>query len=109
MLKTFQDFCAVLDACTEGYNCLVLDTRIAMRDPKNCIFYYKAQMHPETFHVGREIFWQLSEQLYVDRSDNDMEVSRVLGVDPLKPGTAEIRSKSVVIKKVDSVDKSKRK
>ena len=105
MLKTFQDFCAVLDVCTEGYSCLVLDTRIAMRDPKNCIFYYKAKPRTETFRVGRSVFWDLSKMLYVNRSDNEMEVSRVLGMDPLGSNHSPVRSKSLVIKKVEDDQK----
>lgn len=105
MLKTYQDFCNVLDACTAGYSCLVLDTRLAMRDPNNCIFYYTANSKIQSFRIGRSIFWDLSTMFYVDKSDNDMEVSRVLGIDPLEKTTTEIRSKTMTIKKVPNDDK----
>lgn len=107
MLKTYQDFSNVLDACTAGYSCLVLDTRIAMRDPNNCIFYYVAKQRKENFKMGRDVFWDLSKMFYVDRSDNDMEVSRILGIDPLQQGTTEIKSKTLVIKKIPLPENSK--
>ena len=83
MLKTQADFNAVLDACTEGYNCLVLDTRIAMRDPMNSIFRYRAKPRHDNFQMGRSVFWKLSESFFIDRSDNEMDVNRVLGSDPM--------------------------
>jgi len=108
MINTFADFCKVLDLCTQGYNCLVLDTRIAMRDPMNCIFTYRAQARTESFRMGREVFWNLSQTFYVNRSDNDMDVSRVLGLDPLRNAVStEIRSKGMIIKKVQEEEDNK--
>lgn len=87
-LRTYDDFAAVLEKCTQGYSCLVLDTRIAMRDSANCIFFYTAKPRSEPFQVGRPVFWGLSTKFYVDKSDNEMDVERVLGVAPLngEPG-----------------------
>ena len=106
MLKNQQDFNAVLDACTQGYSCLVLDTRLAMRDPNNCIFHYKPKMRTEHFKVGRSVFWDLSNFFFIDRSDNDMAVERVLGLDPLgKKGSNQVRSqKGLVISKMERDD-----
>ena len=102
MLRTFQDFCQVLDACTKGYSCLVLDTRLAMRDPENCLFFYEAKVHRENFQCGRDVFFKLSDFFFVDRSDNDMDVSRVLGVDPGGSGVTQIHgSKVVIINKIE--------
>ena len=96
MIKTYNDFCSVLDACTQGYKCLVLDTRLAMRDPTNCIFFYQAKLHPTEFSVGRSIFWDLSSELYVDRSDNTMDVKRVLGADPENKSSSTIKGKLII-------------
>jgi hypothetical protein len=86
----------------------VLDTRIAMRDPMNCIFTYKAQHRTESFRMGRDVFWHLSETFYVNRSDNEMDVSRVLGLDPLRTAVStEIRSKGMIIKKVQEEEDNK--
>jgi hypothetical protein len=81
MLPTQKDFDAVLNACTRGYSCLVLDTRIAMRDPKNSLFFYTAKIRQEEFRVGRPQFWTLSNHFFVDRSDNELNVGKVLGID----------------------------
>jgi hypothetical protein len=100
MLKNQNDFNAVLDACTEGYSCLVLDTRIAMRDPQNSLFFYTADLHPEEFKVGRPVFFTLSEHYFQDKSDNDMSVQRVLGMDPSAPNARVVQKGKTIINKV---------
>ena len=87
MLKTVDDFNAVLEECTKGFSCLVLDTRIAMRDPLNSIFYYKAKVRHEPFTLGRPVFWKLSDKYFVDKADNDLDVSKILGIDNLREST----------------------
>ena len=32
--------------------------------------------------MGRPVFWKLSEYFFVDRSDNELSVTAVLGSDP---------------------------
>ena len=103
MLKNQNDFNAVLDACTEGYSCLVLDTRIAMRDPANSLFFYTADLHPGDFRVGRPVFFTLSEHYFQDKSDNDMSVQRVLGTDPSSSGTQVLKKGHTLINKVLSL------
>jgi len=103
MLKNQNDFNAVLDACTEGYSCLVLDTRIAMRDPANSLFFYTADLHPEQFRVGRPVFFTLSEHYFQDKSDNDMSVQRVMGSDPSSSGTQVVKKGHTLINKVLSL------
>jgi hypothetical protein len=102
MIPNYKDFVAILDMCTQGYSCLVLDTRLAMRDPAHCIFYYKAKPRLENFQVGREVFWKLSDFFFVDRADNDLDVTRVLGVDPLASSSKSIKQgKNFIIHKLD--------
>lgn len=108
MIQHYKDFVAILDACTQGYGCLVLDTRIAMRDPANCIFYYKAKPRRDSFQVGRPVFWEISKKVFIDRSDNDMDVSRVIGIDPLST-TKPVRSaRGLIIHKVEEDEESRK-
>lgn len=104
MFKNYNDFSRVLDACTTGFDCLVLDTRKAVRDPSSCIFYYRAKIRKEPFRVGRSVFWGLSEKCYVDRSDNEMSVKKVLGNDPIEPSGSAIPKRAaraeLVVRKV---------
>ena len=72
-----------------------------MRDPANSLFFYKAELHPENFKMGKEIFFKLSDHYYQDKSDNDMSVQRVMGVDPSNGGSKCLKkSGGIVITKL---------
>jgi hypothetical protein len=79
MFSKYKDFVRVFEACAKGYDCIVLDTRRAATTPDECIFYYRAAMHPEPFRVGKSVFWQLSQYYFVDRGDYAMEPDKVIG------------------------------
>ena len=80
MFTSYKSFCKVFEACTQQYECIVLDTRKAAKSPTDSVFYYKARLIDEPFRVGRPIFWCLSDYYYADTSDYSMDVSKVLGV-----------------------------
>jgi hypothetical protein len=110
MIPNYRDFVTILDMCTQGYSCLVLDTKLAMRDPQHCIFYYQAKIRSEPFRVGRPVFWTLSDHFFIDRADNDLDVSRVLGIDPLESSTRNVqRGRHMIIHKVEEEEEPKKK
>lgn len=76
--KSFRDFSKVFEACAVGYDCIVLDTRRMATHPNECIFFYKATLRTEPFHVGRRVFKELSSYYFCDTQDNDMDVNKVL-------------------------------
>ena len=80
MFSNYKSFCQVFEACTQQYECIVLDTRQAAKKPMDSVFYYKARVIKEPFKVGRPVFWRLSDYYYADNSDYTMDVSKVLGV-----------------------------
>jgi hypothetical protein len=100
MFKTYKDFCRVFDECTKGYDCIVLDTRKASSSPFGCIFYYRATPKKDPFHVGREIFWKLSEHYFHDSKDYSMDPSRVLGGSPVTDRDARADSTSLRVVKM---------
>lgn len=79
MFKNYRDFCKVFDACAQGYDCIVLDTRKASQKASDCVFYYRAKYLTKAFRVGRPIFWSLSNFYFEDRTDYSMDPQRVLG------------------------------
>ena len=91
MIGTFKDFNKVFESCAKGFDCIVLDRRKALREPKNCIFYYRATIR-EPFHTGREIFWTMSEKYFVDKADYSMDPTRVLGGGVQKEKTIFIKN-----------------
>jgi hypothetical protein len=95
----FKDFCKVFDACAQGYDCLVLDTRKAAShgDGSCAISYYCAKMLDEPFQVGKPVFWKLSDYYYTDKTDYSMDAFKVLGV---LPRQLEPDDDNIVIKKI---------
>jgi hypothetical protein len=99
MFSTYKNFCQVFEACTQQYECIVLDTRQAAKHPTDSVFYYKAKIIKDPFMVGRPIFWQLSKYYFADSSDYSMDVSKVLGVHESAIDATEERQESRIIKK----------
>jgi hypothetical protein len=51
MFPTFESFCGVLDACTDNYECLVIDNATRSNNLEDLVFWYKASPH-DAFVVG---------------------------------------------------------
>ena len=69
---SFEFFGQVMDQCTQNYECLVIDNTSQSNKLEDCIFWYKAEMHPEKFRIGAPEFWQHSEQHYRDKDEEDI-------------------------------------
>ena len=57
MFPTYKLFCTVLDACTQNFDCLVVDRTVKSSRWQDCVFWYKAQkLHPR-FRMGSQSYW----------------------------------------------------
>jgi hypothetical protein len=63
VFPTFDQFCQVMDACTENYECLVLDNTSKSNNITDCVFWYKAAMR-KNFRCGSPAFWQFHQKNY---------------------------------------------
>jgi hypothetical protein len=63
IFPTFQSFNAVMDACTENYECLVLDNTVKSNRIQDCVFWYKAALR-KNFRVGSPALWRMNKKLY---------------------------------------------
>jgi hypothetical protein len=70
MFPTFEAFSQVMDACTENYECLVINNNSKSNKLTDQIFWYKAANH-KPFKLGSAEFWAMSEDL---NSDDEEEV-----------------------------------
>tara|TARA_B100000700_G_C14781815_1_gene731721 strand:- start:298 stop:741 length:444 start_codon:yes stop_codon:yes gene_type:complete len=69
---SFQQFNKTMDATTENYECLVYDSKAAKTNKiEDSVFWYKANPNLPTFRVGRPIFWNLHEQYYCDKEEEN--------------------------------------
>jgi hypothetical protein len=53
MFPSFSSFCQVLDACTNNYECLVIDHQTSSMNIEDMIFWYRAAPH-EDFIMGKD-------------------------------------------------------
>jgi hypothetical protein len=69
VFPTFDQFCQVMDACTENYECMVLDNTSKSNKISDCVFWYKAPIR-KNFRVGGPSFWQYHQRFYNPRAAN---------------------------------------
>ena len=62
VFASFEDFCAVLDRCTQNYETLMLDNTLQTNSPTDCVFWYKAKMTNGFFRLGKKVFFALDER-----------------------------------------------
>jgi hypothetical protein len=67
-------FSKVMDACTENYECLVLDNTVKSNKITDCVFWYKAKVRTG-FRVGSPNLWKLHSKMYnpkyLDQKEDD--------------------------------------
>ena len=95
IFPTFDMFNQVLTACTENFECLVLDNTSKSNKIEDVVFWYKAKLHPEgSFRIGHPSFWNCHKQHYNPRhADEEYE--------KLNPQKVKKNSIAVNIKKTD--------
>ena len=63
IFPTFDMFNQVMNACTENYECLVLDNTSKSNKIEDCIFWYKAKIKKK-FKVGSPAIWAYHQKNY---------------------------------------------
>ena len=63
LLPKLSDFCKLMDATTENYECLCLDNTSQSNKLEDSLYYYKAK--PEhNFKMGSAAFWRFHKEAY---------------------------------------------
>lgn len=71
MFKTFDEFCQVMDQCTENFECLVINNNSKSNKIEEQVYWYKADDH-EDFQLGAPQFWKYHSENYgIDDEDDD--------------------------------------
>jgi len=76
MFPTFEAFCQVMDACTENYECLVINNNSKSNKLIDQVFWYKADNHND-FKLGSKEFWELSKGVNSDDEDEKYDPNSV--------------------------------
>ena len=71
IFPTFEAFCTTLDACTQNYECIVIDNTSKSTNLNDVVFWYKAEEHPDNFEICSKEYWQLSREIESSKGDDD--------------------------------------
>ena len=59
---SFDFFCQIMDACTQNYECVVINNNSLSNRLEDIVFYYRADMHGD-FKIGAPEIWAQSQNL----------------------------------------------
>ena len=71
IFPTLDIFNQVMDACTENFECLVVDNTSKSNSIEDCIFWYKAKVR-KSFHVGSPEIWKYHRRHFNPRYEDKM-------------------------------------
>ena len=92
IFPTFDMFNQVLTACTENFECLVLDNTARSNKIEDVVFWYKAKLHPPgTFKIGHPSLWNCHKTNYNEKYDE--EEYKKIDEKPLKKNAIRINVK----------------
>ena len=75
VFPSFELFNQVMNACTENYECLVLDNTSKSNKIEDCVFYYKAPIR-KGFHIGSDAMWNFHRKNYNPSTMRNPQVNK---------------------------------
>ena len=72
MFPDFKTFCAVMDQCTENFECLVIDNTVKSNNIEEIVYWYKADDHGD-FILGAPVFWKLANDFPNKKPDETQQ------------------------------------
>ena len=94
IFPNFQMFNQVMTACTENYECLVLDNTSKSNKIEDCVFWYKAKMR-KNFKVGSPAIWAYHKKNYNPKHDPTSK-----GGNPNNVQSGQRKTSALTVKKV---------
>ena len=71
IFPTFNSFQTAMTACTENYECLVLDNSSKSNKIEDVVYWYKAKYPIKKFKVGGKKLWKWSKKNYNKRHETE--------------------------------------
>jgi hypothetical protein len=90
---SFEFFCQIMDQCTQNYECIVIDNTSQSGKLEDCVFWYRADIHPD-FRIGAAEFWQHSANFYRDKEEEEANQYDPNGARKLKGPSINVQKKS---------------
>lgn len=89
-----HSFIQTMNACTQDYGILVLDNTSTSNKIEDCVFHYKASMHPK-FKLCSEKVWRIHRQVYNEK-DHKISLQSLNGIQSSKKSNSKNTTYSVV-------------
>ncbi len=70
VFPSFEFYCQIMDQCTQNYECLVIDNTSQSSRLDECVYWYKAELHPP-FRIGAPEFWAHSAAHMRERGEGE--------------------------------------
>ena len=83
IFPTFASFSETMDACTENYECLVLDNTSKSNKIEDCVFWYKARPN-RRYRIGCSKLWEVAEKHYNKNYEDDEESASITKIENKK-------------------------
>lgn len=74
IFPTFEAFCALMDQCTENFECLVINNTTRSNKIEDQVFWYKADMHDD-FRIGPQSVWDYCNQHYSTDPEGEEDIN----------------------------------
>lgn len=78
MFQDFRDFNKTFTACTQGYDCIVLDNTVKSNNIADSVFWYRAEPELPKFQLGRQVYWDLDRRFFKDKEGESDDESSVV-------------------------------
>ena len=78
IFPNFDLFTKTMDACTENFECLVLDNTVKSNKIEDCVFWYKAKYPAPKFKVGSPAYWGMHKKMYNPKYDSAISSTQAM-------------------------------
>jgi hypothetical protein len=76
VFPTFDMFNQVMNACTENYECLVLDNTSKSNKIEDCVYWYRAKLR-KNFRIGSDQLWNFHKKNYTPKQEGNLDPRKV--------------------------------
>lgn len=76
-------FNKVMDACTENFECIVLDNTSKSNRIEDCVFWYKAALR-KNFKVGAPEYWHAHKKMFNPKGGRGQDPKTAKSRTPVK-------------------------
>jgi len=71
-VPTLSLFNKIMNKCTTGYECLVVNNMSRSNDISDCLFWYEGLIHDE-FKIGKRQMWEFHYKMRKIKADNEKD------------------------------------